>query len=200
VTVRIRFAFTVALAAAVVVAGCSTTSDPGQAEPTKTTSGAASTTITRPKDLKTAGVDPCSLLTDAQMAQMNITHKTAGPGHDEGGSTTSCSYSVLKPATYVLNVSIDSKRGVETWLSGTYEGQDLRQLTVGSYPAVQTLLINEKFTDPYATACSTFVSTAAGQELNVAIIQTANGLTTTQMCDLSKQAAGLAFTTLQANQ
>ncbi|MFC0439789.1 DUF3558 domain-containing protein [Kutzneria buriramensis] len=198
-TVRIGLG-AVAVLVAVAMAGCSTTTDGGHADPQPSTSGSASPTVSRPKDLKIANVDPCTLLTDAQLTQMGITHKSPGPGHPEGGSTTSCSYTVNQPAVYGLNVSLDIKRGVESWLGGAYEGQDVRQLSVQSYPAAQTLLINEKFSDPYATACSTFVSTADGQELNVAITQTTNGLSTTQMCDLSKQAAGLAFTTLQANQ
>lgn len=200
-TVRIRLGVAVALAA-VAVAGCSTTTDPGQAEPKTSTptSGSASPQLSRPKDLKIAGIDPCTLLTDAQMAQMNVNHKGQGPGNPEDGSTTSCSYTVTKPTTYLLNVALDPKIGVEDWLGGKYEGQDLRQVTVQSYPAAQTLLVGEKFTDPTAKGCQTLVSTAAGQELHASASQTNKSLTTTQLCDLSKQFAGLALTTLQTNQ
>lgn len=200
-TVRIRLGVAVALAA-VALAGCSTTTDPGHADPTPTTStsGAGTSQLSRPKEVKIAGVDPCILLTDVQRTQMKITHTAPGPDFPEGGATTSCSYTVLKPATYVLNISLDPKLGVEDWLAGKYEGQDLRQLTVDSYPAAQTLLIGEKFTDPHAKACQTLVSTAAGQELHAAVTVTNTDLTTTQMCDLSKQGATLAMTTLLANQ
>jgi hypothetical protein len=200
VTVRIRLGAVVALAA-VAVAGCSTTTDPGHADPTPSTStsGSAATQLSRPKDLKTANVDPC-LLTDAQKTQMNITHTGQGPGDPQGGSTTSCTYTVLKPATYALNMAFEPKRGVEDWVGGKYAEQDVRQLTVNSYPAAQTLLIGEKFTDPHATGCQTLVSTAAGQELSVGVIVTNKDLTTTQLCDLSKQGATLAMTTLLANQ
>jgi hypothetical protein len=44
------------------------------------------------------------------------------------------------------------------------------------------------------------VSTAVGQELSVGVIVTNKDLTTTQLCDLSKQGATLALTTLLANQ
>jgi hypothetical protein len=188
--------------AAVAVAGCSPTTDPGHAEATSTTStsGSGNPQLSRPKDLKIANVDPCSLLTDAQKTQMNITHTGPGPGSAEDGSASSCSYTVLKPTTFSLNIALDSKLGVEDWLGGKYEGQDLRQLSIQSYPAAQTLLLSEKFTDPNAGGCQTLVSTAAGQELHAGAQQGGKGLTTTQLCDLSKQLAGLAMTTLLAKQ
>ncbi|HTI24578.1 MAG TPA: DUF3558 domain-containing protein [Kutzneria sp.] len=189
--------------AAVAVAGCSPTTDPGHPEPTSTTSasGSGKPQLSRPKDLKIADVDPCSLLTDAQKTQMNITHTGPGPGSTEDGSPSSCSYTVLKPTEFSLNVALDSKLGIEDWLGGKYEGQDLRQLSVQSYPAAQTLLLTEKFSDPNAGGCQTLVSTAAGQELHASAQQgLKKGLTTTQLCDLSKQLAGLALTTLLANQ
>jgi hypothetical protein len=201
VTVRIRLGVTVALAV-VALAGCTPNTDPGHADPTSTpsSSGAATAQVSRPKDLKIANIDPCTLLTDTQIAQMNAHDKGPGPGHAEGGSTSSCSYLVTKPSDYTLNVSLEPSRGVETWLGGKYEGQDLRQLTVQSYPAVQTLLLTEKFTDPTASTCQTLVSTAAGQELDAAVIQTSKKLSTTQLCDVSKQLATLALTTLLASQ
>jgi hypothetical protein len=106
---------------------------------------------------------------------------------------------VLNPATYSLNVSLEPKRGVEDWLAGKYV-QEVRPATVASYPAIQTVLGGEKFTDPNDTFCATNVSTAPGQELSAVVTQTNKGLSTTQLCDLSKQAAGLALTTLQAKQ
>ena len=197
---RVRFGVVVALAA-VALAGCSTTS-PGQAEPTTTasTSGSAGGNLSRPKDLNIANVDPCALLTDAQMAQMSIVRKAPGSGSPEGGSPSSCSYTVTAPTTFLLNVSLESKRGVESWLDGTYAGQDVRQLQVLSFSAAQTLLVGEKFTDPNASSCETLVSTSAGHEMNALASQTDTGLSTTQLCDLSKQLATLALTTLQANQ
>jgi hypothetical protein len=203
VTIRVRLGATMALALALaVVAGCSPNTDPGHADPTSTTSTSVSGSaqLSRPKDLKIANIDPCVLLTDAQIAQMNAHGKGSGPGDPEAGTTSSCSYLVTKPSDYTLNVSLEPKRGVETWLGGKYEGQDLRQLTVQSYPAVQTLLLTEKFTDPNAGGCQTLVSTAAGQELDAGVIQTNKKLSTTQLCDVSKQLATLALTTLQANQ
>src|SRR5262249_3051888 len=137
VTVRIRLGAIAALAVG-AMAGCST-NDPRQPEPQSTPSP-YNNHASRPKDLKIANVDPCTLLTDAQMAQLNITRKAPSSGSTEGGSPSSCAYTVVKPTTYQLNVSLESKRGVDAWLDGTYAGQDVRQLQVQSYPAVQTLL------------------------------------------------------------
>jgi hypothetical protein len=89
---------------------------------------------------------------------------------------------------------------VEDWLGGKYEGQDLRQLKIQSYPAAQTLLLAEKFSDPNAGGCQTLVSTASGQELHASAFPSNKSLNTTQLCDVSKQLANLAMTTLLANQ
>jgi Protein of unknown function (DUF3558) len=183
--------------AAIVAVGC-TTHDPGTAEPTST-SGSSTVTLSRPKDLKIANIDPCTLLTDAQMAQMNISRKAPGSADPQGGATSGCSYQVTQPIAYTLDVSLEPKRGVEDWLAGKWTAPH-RQTTVSSYPAVQTLLLGENFTDQNGTFCSTYVSTAQGQEISAGTEQHNHDLSIAQMCDLSKQLAGLALATLQANQ
>lgn len=197
-TFRIRFAATAVLAA-FVAAACSTT-NPGTAEPTSTSSsGASSGALSRPKDLTIANIDPCTLLTDPQTTSLNVSSKGPGPGDPQGGSTTACSYQVTKPIAYTMSVSLEPKRGVEDWIAGKWTAPH-RQTTVGSYPALQALLIGENFSDPTGTFCTTYVSTAQQQELSAGVVQHNHDLSISQMCDLSKQLAGLALATLQAKQ
>ena len=181
----------------VAATGC-TTQDPGTASPGTTTAGSPSVSIpSRPKDLNAANVDPCTLITADQMAQINAKSSAPGPGDNQTGATTSCSLQVSKPVAYTMSVRLDPKRGIDYWL--TYTGTwTARQTTVASYPAIQYVPKGEDWNAPAGHYCDTAVSTADGQELFAGVLPHAGDLSNTQMCDLSKQLASLALATLQA--
>jgi hypothetical protein len=184
---------------AVAAAGC-TTQDPGTASPTTTTgspTGSSYSIPPRPKALNAANVDPCTLLSNDQVAQLKSSAGHPGPGDPESGTTSSCSYQVADPVHYTINVRFEPKRGIDYWLSYTGTWQD-RQILVASYPAVQTISKGEDWNGASGTLCQTMVSIADGQELVAGVIQTGKDLSMTQMCDVSKQTAGLALATLQA--
>jgi len=184
---------------ALAAAGC-TTQDPGTASPTTTTgspTGSSYSIPPRPKSLNAANVDPCTLLTSDQVALLKSSAGHPGPGDPESGTASSCSYLVDDPVHYTINVRIDPKRGIDYWLSYTGTWQD-RQILVASYPAVQTISKGEDWNGSSGTLCQTYVSIADGQELAASVIQTGKSLSMTQMCDVSKQAAGLALATVQA--
>jgi hypothetical protein len=151
----------------------------------------------RPKDLAAANVDPCTLITDSQQAQLKVSSGGPGPGDNQTGAKTSCSYDVTDPVGYTINIQIDPSRGIDYWLTttGTWV---TRQVSVASYPGVQTITKGEDWNQPAGSLCETMVSTANGQELSVGVLPHEKDLTNTQMCDLSKQVAGLAMATLQA--
>jgi hypothetical protein len=184
---------------AVAVTGC-TTQDPGTASPTTTTgspTGSSYSIPPRPKTLNAANVDPCTLLSSDQVAQLKSSAGHPGPGEPQSGTTSSCSYQVNDPVHYVINVRIEPKRGIDYWLSYTGTWQD-RQISVSSFPAVQTIPKTEDWNGASGTFCQTMVSIADGQELTAAVVPSNTDLSMTQMCDVSKQAAGLALATLQA--
>ena len=191
-----RIGVAVALVA-VAAAGC-TTQDPGTASPGTSSPVTSSVSIpSRPKNLNTANVDPCSLLTADQMAQVKAKTSAPGPGWDQTGATSSCTYNVTDPVAYTMSVRLDPKRGIDYWL--TYTGTwTARQTTVLSYPAVQTVAKGEDWNTPAGHRCETMVSTADGQELTAGVLPHSGDLSNTQMCDLSKQLASLALATLQA--
>jgi hypothetical protein len=198
--VRAGFRIGVAVAAvAIAAAGC-TTRDPGTAGP-DTSSGSASTPSVslppRPKTLNAANVDPCTLLTADQKAQLKIKSAGPGPGNPQTGATTSCSYQVSDPVGYTISVQIDPKRGVDYYLTYTGTWQE-RQLTLSNYPALQWIYKGEDWNGATGTDCETLVSIADGQALSVGVLPSGTSLTMTQMCDVSKQTASLALATLQA--
>ncbi|MEV6606854.1 DUF3558 domain-containing protein [Kutzneria sp. NPDC051319] len=184
---------------AVAAAGC-TTQDPGTASPTTSTGSATTPSVSippRPKTLNAASVDPCTLLSDTQIAQLKASAGHPGPGEAQSGTTASCTYQVNDPVHYTISARIEPKRGIDYWL--TYTGTwQVRQTAVSSFPAVQIIYKGEDWNGASGTQCRTLVSIADGQELSSGVIQTGKDLTMNQMCDVSKQAAGLALTTLLA--
>ncbi|MFI9382995.1 DUF3558 domain-containing protein [Kutzneria sp. NPDC052558] len=182
----------------VAAAGC-TTQDPGTASPGSTsTAGSPSVSVpARPKNLNVANVDPCTVLSADQMAQLKVKSSAPGPGWDQTGATSSCSFQVTDPVAYTMSLRLDPKRGIDYWL--TYTGTwTARQTTVSSFPAVQTIVKGDNWDTAVGHRCETIVSTADGQELVAAVLPHSGNLSNTQMLDLSKQLASLALATLQA--
>jgi len=182
-----------------VAAGC-TSQDPGTAGPTSSGGSATTPSVSippRPKSLNATNVDPCTLVTDSQIAQLNAQAGTPGPGEPASGTTSSCTYQVSQPVRYTINVRIEPKRGIDYWLTYTGTWQD-RQTTVSSYPAVQIISKGEDWNGADGTLCRTLVSIADGQELSAGTLPSSRDLSMTQLCDVSKQAATLALATLQA--
>jgi hypothetical protein len=184
---------------AVAAAGC-TTQDPGTAGPATSNGSPTTPSVSippRPKTLNAANVDPCTLLSNDQIAQLKSSAGHPGPGDAQTGTTSSCTYQVNDPVHYTVNIGIASKRGIDYWLTYTGTWQD-RQLSVSSYPAVQIIYKGEDWNGSSGTMCQTLVSIADGQELAAGVIPSNKDLSMTQMCDVSKQAATLALATLQA--
>lgn len=181
---------------ALAATGC-TSKDPGTASPNTSSTAPSASIPPRPKDLAAATVDPCTLVTSSQQTQLKVSSGGPGPGDSQTGAKSSCSYDVTDPVGYTISVQVDPSRGIEYWLNttGTWVA---RQTAVASYPAVQTVTKGEDWNQPAGSLCETMVSTANGQELSVGVLPHEKDLTNTQLCDLSKQVAGLAMATLQA--
>jgi len=195
--VRVGTRVGVAIALVVVAAAGCTTQDPGTATPGTTTAATGSSVSIppRPKDLS-ATADPCTLLTSDQMAQMKVSSSAQGPGWSETGAATSCVYQVTDPVKYTMSVRLDPKRGIDYWL--TYTGTwTARQVTVSSFPSVQIVTKGEDWNAPAGHLCDTIVSIADGKALFAGVLPHSGDLSNTQMCDLSKQLAGLSLATLQ---
>lgn len=133
------------------------------------------------------------------MTELNISSKAPGPADPQGGATSSCSYQVTGQTPYTLGVTLEPSRGVEDWLAGKWSAT-IRPATVSSYPAAQIIPGSDQWNTQVAHSCNTVVSTSAGQELAADGEPQRQDLTVPQLCDITKQLAGLALATLQANQ
>lgn len=150
----------------------------------------------RPADLPLDGVKPCSLFTKAQLTRLKITDppraKTAGgqlrgPGCDLDIDT--------EDTFYGYEVIAITDRGIDFWLTGT-RNVEARLDEVAGYPAATYWLTGAEGNN--VDGCTTSVDVADGQQLMVtADNDPDHRFTLDQLCQMAKQAAGLATQTLQ---
>ncbi|MFC5235775.1 DUF3558 domain-containing protein [Pseudonocardia zijingensis] len=139
-----------------LLAGCTTiTGQAGPAEPPAPT---------RPREVRIDGVDPCSLLTEAQRAELGL---DAEPRSDvgplppyPGTDIPLCLFGGFQPRSISLGVALIGTTGVELYLSGNLAA-DIRQAHVQDYPAVVAIAPrNPSF-------CSVVIDVASGQAVDV---------------------------------
>lgn len=180
------------------LAGCTQT-DPGQAESADQSGGAGPgpgpvAIPPRPKEIKVDGLDPCKVLTKAQLDQIKVDRQrnltwskgqlTGVPycGMDGGEDKVFWSYEL----TLVTN------QGIAPWFDGT-RPVDAKLVNVGGFGAA-----SYKGTGTTTVDCSTAVDVANGQQMIVTFTPTTRGkFTQEQMCQKSQQAAGLALQAVQ---
>jgi hypothetical protein len=190
-----------------VVAGC-TTSEPGQATPSgdsTTTDSSESPTDTSsespeveipppPKSLSLEGVDPCTLFTQAQRAELKVNKVRP---KDDGGEDI---YDGMKQCvldadaaepfiTYQVIAVTDVD--ISFWLSED-RNADAELISVDGYPAAQFHTKGVEGSD-----CAIAVGVAENQHLHVEMAPLSEDLDQDAICQGSKQAAEMALQTLQ---
>jgi len=147
----------------------------------------------RPRELPVDGLDPCSLLTDAQIAQLTITKVSPGEveeGHYKG--TKNCTLRVDEmPPYYGYRVSTVTFEGIEVWLTPGRNIDPAKLISVGGYPAAEFHLQGAD------DECNVAVGVAEGQLLLVTVRPLGDGFTLDQLCQMTEQAAEMAISTLQ---
>ncbi|MCS7480892.1 DUF3558 domain-containing protein [Umezawaea endophytica] len=134
-----------ALAAAVaLLAGCSqktsgtaSTGAAGSSGPTSATSKpstSAKPSVERPKKVDLTGVDSCSVLTDAQKQQFDLTGKPGRLPYPTHPEATLCSIG-SSDFSYGLAVAVITSEGIEMYAQGVESGK-AATMVVGSFPAV----------------------------------------------------------------
>lgn len=186
------------LAVLALLGGCSQPTDgsatPGGSGPTATGRTSASSEPTsassepaeRPKAIDIKGVDPCSLVTDAQRAEVGLDRP---PRLDEEAGNPGCSLS-REDRKYSVGLYLNSTRGIEVYTDPPRP--DATKTQVGGFPAV--LL---QSTTALGPACSVIIDVSDGQVVNVQ----AHSLGETDakgLCQVSQPLADAVVTNLMA--
>jgi hypothetical protein len=182
----------VVVAIMLLLAGCTTIG--GQAEPA---SPPTSASPVRPKDVRIDGVDPCSLLTEKQRAELGL---DGGQRFDRrqtslypGGDVPYCTISGFEPRAVWTAVSLVATTGIERYAAGDLL-VDVRPAEIQGFPALTA--IPQRFTE----WCSVVVDIAPGHLLDV---QFADGgrvppIPQEQLCDDAAVVADRVMDTLMA--
>jgi Protein of unknown function (DUF3558) len=183
------------------VAGCTSTVSDGIASPIATAAGSAAQSSKasglpqRPSELAIAGVDPCSLLTSAQLDELAVNSKPRQVADPVDGP--SCSFDVDQAQPYyAYGITTVTSADLDAWLTGNRRKNSMttQPMSVEGFPALRSFRQN---TDP--TDCETLVGVAHGQTLVVQAVPTTGGaFTQGQLCDLATKAATFAVQTLKA--
>lgn len=193
-----------AVSAITLVAGC-TSREPGTAtadptsgsspQSTEDSSGSATPSEeipSPPKDLSLNGLDPCTLFTDAQRAELKVDEvRTRDSGSEQYKGMQECVLDVTKQEPF-LNYSAlaVTNEDVSVWLTGK-RNVDAKLISVDGYPAAQ---FNTKGVD---TDCVVAIGVAKGQHLLVEMAPISGDFTYGDICQASKRAAEMALQTLQ---
>lgn len=145
----------------------------------------------RPRSLPLTGIDPCSLLTHAQQAQLGVDPGVEGQP-DVNWHDPQCGFQLTNPATLPsYNVQTVTTAGIQYWLNPLL-ANNLKPVSIRGFPAVD---VTSKAT--VANSCQTVVSVADGQMLIVQFDFPPTGTTAAQSCVNTEQVARAAVATLQ---
>lgn len=182
------------IAALALLAGCSQATDgsanPGGSTPTTTAAGRTSSGPTsaskepakRPKTINVEGVDPCSLLTEAQRAEFGL-DQPPQPSDDAPGKK-GCTIS-RSDREHIVGIVADTTAGIDDYAKS--DGKVTR-LEVGGFPA----LLVEADT-PLGLTCSVTVDVSDGQVVDVSAISLGD-VDLTALCRIVQPVAAAVVT------
>jgi hypothetical protein len=200
--------FLVVVALAMISAGCTTsasgqptpapgdgssgTSTPPSGEP----SGSSSPTVElppRPRDISLDGLDPCTLFTKAQRTQLKTTDVESGEsGSDTFKGMKECVLEVdAQEPFYDYTALAVTTEGVEAWLTGQ-RNVEAEPTSVQGFPAAQF-----KFRGSNGEGCDLAVGVAEKQNLWIQVVPYSRGMEQDELCQMARQAAEMAMSTLQ---
>ncbi|MHA6618562.1 DUF3558 domain-containing protein [Pseudonocardia sp. DLS-67] len=118
----------------------------------------------RPREVRLDGVDPCSLLTEQQRAELGLDGRPAfsqAPvGLYPGADVPACDLSGFEPRAVATGITLVTTVGIERFTSGELAAE-IRPITVQGFPAV--VAVPTRLTD----YCTVVVDVAPGQLLDV---------------------------------
>jgi Protein of unknown function (DUF3558) len=177
-----------------LLAGCSTGGQASPADPPPAES-AAPTTVPlppRPRDIPIDDVDPCTLLTREQRAELRLDRPPLSgrePSLLYPGEVSSCSIRGNEPAISI-RISVVTTAGIEFWTSGQ-AAADIRSVEVAGFPAV--VAKSQTLDD----GCKVILDVAPGQLLDVQTRSAGDPpIPEDQLCRDAERAAYLVMDTL----
>jgi hypothetical protein len=193
-----KLAAAVAVSAALVTASaCTGNGEAGKPAPATTSESSSGNDSTagklpeRPSSLTVNSVDPCKLLTEAQMKQIDtLATRPVNLELVDGAESPSCHYTNAGRFTYTVGAV--THQGVDYWLTGG--GNVTVNVTkVADYGAAKIELSGGSGFD-----CSIAIDVADGQQLMVSYIpKTTDEKDQAVLCGKAEKAAGLALATLK---
>ncbi|MHA6792853.1 DUF3558 domain-containing protein [Pseudonocardia bannensis] len=154
-----------------VVSGCAT-AGPGTAAPVSTSAEPSEIALPpRPREVRIDGIDPCSLLTADQRAELGLDGRPVAYTSANGlfGEASSCSIRGTEPREVSVGLSVVTDRGIEIITSSGGVTDELTGITVAGFPAV--LARPTRLRD----FCSVEIDVAAGQLLDIQFAQGTRG-------------------------
>jgi hypothetical protein len=168
----------------------------GSEQPSSTTSEPPSVEVPpRPRDLSLDGLDPCTLFTDTQRAQLRVDDVRA----DDGGSSGTI-YKDMKQCTLDVtaaepfnsyDVVAVTNVDFSFWLEED-SNADAELISVAGFPAAQFHIKGGGTYD-----CAIAVGVAENQHLHIEMLPLSDDVTGDEICQGSRQAAEMALQTLQ---
>jgi hypothetical protein len=182
-----------------LLAGCSPGGQASPADPPTAAPGAPTplSLPPRPRDVPIDDVDPCTLLTREQRAELRL-DRPPQPRREPSllypGEVSWCSIGGNEPAISV-SISIVTTVGIEFWTSGQATA-DIHPVEVAGFPAL--VARSQTFDD----GCNVLVDVAPGQLLDIQVRSAGADppILEDQLCRDAEQAASLVMDTLLRQQ
>lgn len=162
---------------------------------TATPNPGAITLPPRPRDIPIDDVEPCSLFTEQQRAELSLEGR---PRSSTGvtqifGAARSCDITVFEPRAVAVGSTLVTTTGIERFTDGGLAAK-LTPISIGGFPAVIAI---PSRSDDY---CSVEIDVAAGQLIDVqfALIRLEPTVPVDQLCRRAQDVAGEVMATLIA--
>ena len=139
------------------------------------------------------GLDPCTLYTEAQRAQLKVDDVRSGETEsDQFAGMKECVLAIEdKEPFYDYTALAVTNEGVEEWLSGK-RNVDVEPTSVQGFPAAQF-----KFRGVEDEGCDIAVGVAEKQHLWVQVVPLERVFKQDELCQMVREATEMAMTTLQ---
>lgn len=139
------------------------------------------------------GLDPCTLYTDAQRAQLKVDDVDSGESDsDNFKGMKECTLAVENQEPFYDYTALAvTTEGVEAWLTGN-RNVDAELISVQGFPAAQF-----KFRGVEDEGCDIAVGVAEGQTLWIDVVPLDRVFKQDELCQMVSEATEMAMTTLQ---